>query len=112
MRLARSSAIALGLAATLALTACGDDGADPETDPAAAGSTTPSASASDDAMIGDATFTATEYGFDGPDTLPAGKVTITLKKALPKGKTVVKVLYMGDDYTKKSRDKKVVIKVR
>ena len=41
-----------------------------------------------------------------------GKVTITLKKALPKGKTVVKVLYMGDDYTKKSRDKKVVIKVR
>ena len=41
-----------------------------------------------------------------------GKVTITLKKALHKGKTVVKVLYMGDDYTKKSRDKKVVIKVR
>lgn len=41
-----------------------------------------------------------------------GKVTITLKKALPRGKTVVKVLYMGDDYTKKSRDKKVVIKVR
>jgi len=78
MRLARSSAIALGLAATLALTACGDDGADPETDPAAAGSTTPSASASDDAMSGDATFTATEYGFDGPATLPAGKVTITL----------------------------------
>ena len=40
-----------------------------------------------------------------------GKVTVTLKKALPKGKTVVKVLYLGDDYTKKSRDKKVVIKV-
>ena len=29
-----------------------------------------------------------------------GKVTVTLKKALPKGKTVVKVLYRGDDYTK------------
>jgi hypothetical protein len=41
-----------------------------------------------------------------------GKVTITLKKKLPKGKTVVKVLYMGDDYTKKSRDKKVVLKVK
>ena len=41
-----------------------------------------------------------------------GKVTVTLKKALPKGKTKVKVLYMGDDYTKKSRDKKVVLKVR
>jgi hypothetical protein len=80
MRLARSSAIALGLAAALALTACGDDGTDTDTDPAAAGSATPSASASasDDAMSGDATFTATEYGFDGPDTLPAGKVTITL----------------------------------
>ena len=78
MRLARSSAIALGLVAALGLTACGDDGTDPETDPAASGSTTPSASASDDAMSGDVTFTATEYGFDGPDTLPAGKVTITL----------------------------------
>ncbi|KRF29411.1 hypothetical protein ASG94_20730 [Nocardioides sp. Soil805] len=41
-----------------------------------------------------------------------GKVTITLKKALPKGKTVVKVLYLGDDFTEKSKDKKVVIKVR
>jgi hypothetical protein len=41
-----------------------------------------------------------------------GKVTVTLKKALPKGKTIVKVLYMGDDYTKKSRDKKVVLKVK
>lgn len=41
-----------------------------------------------------------------------GKVTITLKKKLPKGKTVVKVLYMGDDYTKKSRDKKVVLRVK
>ena len=41
-----------------------------------------------------------------------GKVTVTLKKALPAGKTKVKVLYMGDDYTKKSRDKKVVLKVR
>ncbi|WP_107765070.1 Ig-like domain repeat protein [Nocardioides terrigena] len=41
-----------------------------------------------------------------------GKVTITLKKKLPKGKTVVKVLYSGDDYTESSRDKKVVIKVK
>jgi hypothetical protein len=41
-----------------------------------------------------------------------GKVTITLKKALPKGNTKAKVLYLGDDYTKKSRDKKVVLKVR
>ena len=80
MRLARSSAIALGLVAALGLTACGDDGTDPETDPAASESTAPSTtpSASDDAMSDDATFTATEYGFDGPDTLPAGKVTITL----------------------------------
>jgi hypothetical protein len=41
-----------------------------------------------------------------------GKVKVTLKKALPKGKTIVKVLYLGDDYTKKSRDKKVVLRVR
>jgi hypothetical protein len=41
-----------------------------------------------------------------------GKVTVTLKKALPKGVTKAKVLYLGDDYTKKSRDKKVVIRVR
>jgi hypothetical protein len=41
-----------------------------------------------------------------------GKVTVTLKKKLPKGKTVVKVLYRGDDYTNVSRDKKVVIKVK
>jgi hypothetical protein len=79
MRLARSSAIALSLVATLGLTACGDDGSDGETDPAASASTAPpTASPSDDAMSGDATFTAIEYGFDGPDTLPAGKVTITL----------------------------------
>jgi hypothetical protein len=41
-----------------------------------------------------------------------GKVKVTLKKALPAGKTKVKVLYLGDDYTEKSKDKKVVIKVR
>jgi hypothetical protein len=41
-----------------------------------------------------------------------GKVTVTLKKKLPKGKTVVKVLYRGDDYTESSRDKKVVLKVK
>jgi hypothetical protein len=49
----------------------------------------------------------------GKGTLNAkGKVKITLKKALPKGKTVVKALYRGDDYTESSRDKKVVIRVR
>jgi len=41
-----------------------------------------------------------------------GKTKITLKKALPAGKTKLKVLYLGDDYTKKSKDKKVVIRVR
>ena len=40
-----------------------------------------------------------------------GKVKVTLKKALPAGKTKVKVLYLGDDFTEKSKDKKVVIKV-
>lgn len=49
----------------------------------------------------------------GKGTLNAkGKVKVTLKKALPAGKTKVKVLYLGDDYTEKSKDKKVVIKVR
>ena len=39
----------------------------------------------------------------GKGTLNAkGKVTVTLKKALPAGKTEVKVLYLGDDYTEKS----------
>ena len=41
-----------------------------------------------------------------------GKVKVELKKALPAGKTKVKVLYLGDDFTEKSKDKKVVIKVR
>ena len=40
-----------------------------------------------------------------------GKVKVTLKKALPAGKTKLKVLYPGDDYTAKSKDKKVVVKV-
>lgn len=39
-----------------------------------------------------------------------GKVKITLKKALPAGKSKIKVLYPGDDYTEKSKDK-VVVKV-
>ncbi len=48
----------------------------------------------------------------GKGTLNAkGKVKVTLKKALPAGKTKVKVKYLGDDYTEKSTDKKVVIKV-
>lgn len=41
-----------------------------------------------------------------------GKAKVTLKKALPAGKTKVKVVYLGDDYTKKSKDKRVVIRVR
>lgn len=41
-----------------------------------------------------------------------GKAKVTLKRALPKGKNKVKVLYLGDDYTEKSKDKKVVIRVR
>ncbi|QSR30008.1 hypothetical protein CFI00_05675 [Nocardioides sp. S5] len=49
----------------------------------------------------------------GKGTLNAkGKVKVTLKKALPAGKTKVKVLYLGDDFTAKSKDKKVVIRVR
>ncbi|MFM6848089.1 MAG: DUF6801 domain-containing protein [Terrabacter sp.] len=41
-----------------------------------------------------------------------GKAKVTLKRVLPKGKTKVKVLYLGDDYTEKSKDKKVIIRVR
>ncbi len=49
----------------------------------------------------------------GKGTLNAkGKVKVTLKKALPAGKTKVKVLYLGDDFTATSKDKKVVIRVR
>jgi len=49
----------------------------------------------------------------GKGTLNAkGKVKVTLKKALPAGKTKLKVLYPGDDYTAKSKDKKVVVRVR
>jgi len=40
-----------------------------------------------------------------------GKVKVTLKKVLPAGKTKVKVVYLGDDFSEKSKDKKVVIKV-
>ena len=48
----------------------------------------------------------------GKGTLNAkGKVKVTLKKALPAGKTKVKVVYLGDDFTAKSKDKKVVIRV-
>jgi hypothetical protein len=78
MRLARSSAVVFSLVAALGLTACGDDGTDPETDPAASESTAPTPSASEDAMSDAVTYTATEYAFDGPDILPARKVTITL----------------------------------
>jgi hypothetical protein len=49
----------------------------------------------------------------GKGTLNAkGKVNITLKKPLPAGKTKLKVKYLGDDYTEKSKDKKVIIRVR
>jgi hypothetical protein len=41
-----------------------------------------------------------------------GKAKVTLKKALPAGKTKLKVLYLGDDFTEKSKDKKVVVRVR
>ncbi|GAA1924793.1 DUF6801 domain-containing protein [Nocardioides hwasunensis] len=41
-----------------------------------------------------------------------GKAKITLKKALPAGKTAVKISYAGDDFTKASKSKKVVIRVR
>ena len=41
-----------------------------------------------------------------------GKAKVTLKKALPAGKTKVKVVYLGDDFTEKSKDKKVIIKVK
>ncbi len=41
-----------------------------------------------------------------------GKVKVTLKRPLRAGKTKVKVLYLGDDYTEKSKDKKVIIRVR
>jgi hypothetical protein len=41
-----------------------------------------------------------------------GMVKVELKKALPAGKTKVKVLYLGDDFTAPSKDKKVVIRVR
>lgn len=48
----------------------------------------------------------------GKGTLDAkGKVKITLKKALPAGKTAVKVSYAGDDFTKASKSKKVVLRV-
>lgn len=49
----------------------------------------------------------------GKGTLNAkGAVKVTLKKALPAGKTKVKVVYLGDDFTAPSKDKKVVIRVR
>lgn len=41
-----------------------------------------------------------------------GKTTVTLKKKLAKGVTKVKVVYVGDDFTETSKDKKVVIVVR
>ena len=41
-----------------------------------------------------------------------GKVKVTLKRVLPAGKTKLKVLYLGDDYTEKSKDKKVIVRVR
>ena len=41
-----------------------------------------------------------------------GKVKVKLKKPLPAGKTKLKVhQYPGDDYTAKSKDKKVVVRV-
>lgn len=41
-----------------------------------------------------------------------GKVKVELKKALPAGKTKVKVVYFGDDFTQASKSKKVTIRVK
>lgn len=41
-----------------------------------------------------------------------GKAKVMLKKALPAGKTKVKVMYEGDDYTSAAKSKKVVITVK
>ena len=49
----------------------------------------------------------------GKGTLNAkGKIKVVLKKALPAGKTKVKVAYLGDDFTSPAKSKKVVIPVR
>ena len=49
----------------------------------------------------------------GKGTLNAkGKIKVVLKKALPAGKTKVKVAYLGDDFTSPAKSKKVVIRVK
>jgi hypothetical protein len=55
--------------------ACG--GSDDESNPKAIQSPTPEESSG--AGDGSAVFTAVDFGFQGPDTLPAGKSKITLK---------------------------------
>jgi hypothetical protein len=77
MHRARRAMFALGLATTVTLAACADDGggdAADTGDPSPSETTSPSAAVAE----GDVTYAAVEYGFDGPQTLAAGEAEITL----------------------------------
>jgi hypothetical protein len=70
--------VALLMTAVMLFAACGDDegGGDTET---GGGDDTEEPSPPDDGAAGDTTFTAVDFGFQGPETLPAGKVKLTLE---------------------------------
>jgi hypothetical protein len=77
MRHARRITLTLGLVSALALSACADDEGNDAAEP---GGTSPTETTSPSAAVaeGDVTYTAVEYGFEGPQTLAAGESTITL----------------------------------
>jgi hypothetical protein len=69
--------VALMLSASMVFAACGGD--DGDGDQAGGGDTEETSPPEDGAAGGETTFTAVDYGFQGPETLPAGQVKLTLK---------------------------------
>lgn len=68
--------VGLTVVAMLVTVACSKDSTTPAASPASQGSSAPSMEAP---ATGAAAYTATEYSFDGPDTLPAGTSEITVE---------------------------------
>lgn len=68
--------VGLAVVAMLVTVACSKDNATPAASPASQGSTAPAMEAP---ATGATAYTATEYSFDGPDTLPAGTSDISVE---------------------------------
>ncbi len=71
--------VALLMAAVMLFAACGDDDGGDDTEAGGGDDTEQTSPPDDGAATGDTTFTAVDFGFQGPETLPAGQVQLTLE---------------------------------